>query len=113
MAPVTACGPVSGDQYIAPWATLAGQSVAPTARWLKIVGSVATALTGKLVFSPPADDKATVPLGFVWSRPSRQPTSRPSVCSWIGVGATSSKLLIIATLHLSRLNPPGWSPCNG
>ena len=46
------------------------------------------------------------------SSPSRQPISRPSVCSWIGVGAMSSKLPIIATPQLSRLNPPVWSPCH-
>ena len=71
--------------------------MAPTSRWAKTVGSVAMALTGKLVFSPPADGSATVPLGLMLSSPSRQPISLPSVCSWIGVGAMSSKLPIIAT----------------
>ena len=52
--------------------------------------------------------QCTVPLGSTPSMPSRQPSSRPTVRSWIGVGGTSSKLPIIATPQVLRLNPPVW-----
>ena len=45
--------------------------------------------------------------------PSRQPISRPVVRSWIGVGGTTSKLPIIATAQVFRLNPPVWPPSTG
>ena len=38
----------------------------------------------KWVNVPPAEVSATVPCGSTWSRPSRQPSSRPVVRSWIG-----------------------------
>ena len=73
---------------IAAYAALPGQSVLPTSRWVKIVGSVGVAPVGNLVNEPPAEASTTVPRGSTWSRPSRQPSSRPMVRSWIGVGGT-------------------------
>ena len=48
---------------IAAYAALPGQSVLPTSRWVKIVGSVGVAPNGNLVNEPPAEVRTTVPLG--------------------------------------------------
>ncbi|CKW85391.1 Uncharacterised protein [Mycobacterium tuberculosis] len=68
---------------------------------------------GNVVYELPADCRSTMLLGSTSSMPSRQPSSRPTVRIWIGVGATSSKLPIMATPQVLRLNPPVWNPSTG
>ena len=85
----------------------------PTSRWVKIVGRVATAPLGMWVNEPPAEASATVPSGSTRSRPRRQPSSRPVVRNWIGVGGTVSKSPIIATPQVFWLKPPVWAPSTG
>ena len=60
---------------MAAYAALPGQSVLPTSRWVKIVGSVGVAPNGNLENELPSDASTTVPLGSTRSRPSRQPKS--------------------------------------
>ena len=95
------------------YAALPGQSVMPTSRWVKIDGRVGLAPRGKWLKDPPAEVNTTVPLGSTWSMPSRQPSSRPTVRSWIGVGGSTLKLPSIATPQVFLLKPPVWAPSTG
>ena len=45
--------------------------------------------------------------------PSRQPSSRPTVRNWIGVGGTASKSPSIATPQVFSLKPPVCAPSTG
>ena len=104
---------MSRMRSITAYAALPGQSVLPTSRWVKIVGSVGVAPRGKWVNEPPAEVSTTVPRGSTRSKPSRQPSSRPVVRNWIGVGGTTSKLPIIATPQVFWLKPPVCEPSTG
>src|ERR1700682_3652733 len=78
-----------------------------------MVGSVGVAPVGKNVKELSGDVSVTVPLGLTPSMLNRQPSNRPTVRSWMGVGGTTSKLPIIATPQVFLLNPPVCDPSTG